>query len=166
MEPDLQQLLLEQLRNIHSHSPEPIGWWPPAIGWWILLFLCLCALIALGTTIYIKHQRNAYRRQAVSTAGQLYQRYQEDLDTAGYLGEMNELLRRVVRQITDDQSFAEKSGTLWIFVLNLYSETPLSEPAAIALSEQLYQPSPEVDVPILHQELSNWIQTHERVVRG
>ena len=79
---------------------------------------------------------------------------------------MNELLRRVVRQITDDQSFAEKSGTLWIFVLNLYSETPLSEPAAIALSEQLYQPSPEVDVPILHQELSNWIQTHERVVRG
>lgn len=164
MEPDLQQLLLEQLRDIHS--PEPIGWWPPAIGWWILLFLFLCALIALGITIYLKHQRNAYRRQAVSAAGQLYQQYQEDRDTAGYLGEMNELLRRVVRQITSDQSFAEKSGKGWISMLNLHSEQPLSDTARVALSEQLYQSSPEVDVPTLHQELNNWIQTHERVVRG
>ena len=161
MEGDLQQILLEQLRDIHS--PEPIGWWPPAIGWWILLFLLLCALVAVGIILYLKYRRDAYRRQAIASAQSLYRQYQKDKDSAGYLGDMNELLRRVIQQITTDESFAENSGKRWISMLDSHGAQPLSRSAATALSEQIYQPAPTIDAPRLHQELTDWIQTHERV---
>lgn len=167
MEQDLQQFLLENLKP--SRAPEAISWWPPAIGWWVLLLLVLGALIAVGIIVYMNYRKDAYRRDAIALAQRIYKQYRKDKNSAKYLSEMSQLLHRIVQQITHDNHATEppqNTRARWISMLNAHSEEPLSEPAAIALSEQLYQPSPEVDVPILHQELSNWIQTHERVVRG
>ncbi len=47
--------LLSQLRDIHT--PEPVGWWPLAPGWWILL-----ALIIIGVTALIVWLRSKRKR--------------------------------------------------------------------------------------------------------
>jgi len=35
---------LAQLRDIHL--PEAIGWWPPSLGWWLLLALLVILIVA------------------------------------------------------------------------------------------------------------------------
>jgi len=164
VEQELQQLLLENLRP--SQLPEAISWWPPAIGWWILLFLVLGALIAVGIIVYMNYRKEAYRRHAVAQAQQIYKQYGKDKDAAKYLGEMNHLLHRIVQQITQGNRTAEPSSAGLITTLNLHSEEPLSETASLALSEHLYQPAPKIDAVILHKELRHWIQTHKRLPRG
>ncbi len=46
--------LLAQLRDIHT--PEPVGWWPLAPGWWILMALALVGLVAL--LVWLRSRRN------------------------------------------------------------------------------------------------------------
>ena len=60
---------LDQLRDIHL--PEPISWWPPAPGWW-LLALVACALLAwLIRFIYRRYKAKHYRRQALAQLKEL-----------------------------------------------------------------------------------------------
>ena len=34
---------LAQLRDIHL--PEPVSWWPPALGWWLVAMTVMTLLI-------------------------------------------------------------------------------------------------------------------------
>ncbi|MGB5726303.1 MAG: DUF4381 domain-containing protein, partial [Thiogranum sp.] len=44
------------LRDIHL--PDPLSWWPPAPGWWLLLTL-LVAIALLGGYLLHRYRRNA-----------------------------------------------------------------------------------------------------------
>jgi hypothetical protein len=48
------------LRDIHL--PAPIGWWPPAFGWWLLAALVLAAVALYALHYYrARHKRAALR---------------------------------------------------------------------------------------------------------
>ena len=48
------------LRDIHL--PGPIGWWPPAPGWWLVAALVLVAVALYGVHYYRgRHKRAALR---------------------------------------------------------------------------------------------------------
>ena len=55
---DLSQL---PLRDIHL--PGPIGWWPPAVGWWLV-----AALVLAGCALYGLHYYRARHKRAALKA--------------------------------------------------------------------------------------------------
>jgi len=47
------------LRDIHL--PDPIGWWPPAPGWSIVLGLLVLASAGLAFALWHRHRRRLQR---------------------------------------------------------------------------------------------------------
>ena len=58
----INQPIVSQLEPLRT--PQAIGWWPPAPGWWVLALLALAALVALGRWAWRFYRRGAPLRQA------------------------------------------------------------------------------------------------------
>lgn len=161
MEQDLQQTLLEQLRDIHL--PAEVSWWPLAPGWWILLFLFLAAAI-FAIWAMIKHRNNnRYRRVAALELDLALVQWQQSQDPAAFIQATNVILKRTVAAglaTNSSEAVLSLTGERWTDLLNQYSEDSLSNSSAQALARAGYEPSPEVDVPKLHAEAKNWILNH------
>lgn len=154
----MQQQLLQQLRDIHT--PDPVGWWPLAPGWWILIALVLIATVSLLLVAIHRHRRNAYKRQALESARQYFAQYQRSEDTVNYLEQMSQLLRRVLLCIGEREETAKATGEQWVALLNRYGNSPLTQETSNALALELYRPNPRADVTALNKELTNWIRSH------
>ena len=87
--------------------PESISWWPPAIGWWVLLSVLLLAVIASAFVLYRRWQRDAYRRQALF-----------ELQTANSHRQINQILKRTALQVFPRAEIASLTGKNWIQWLN------------------------------------------------
>jgi len=46
--------------------PGPVGWWPPAPGWYVVGGIALIALLVLALRWWRRWQGNRYRRQAMT----------------------------------------------------------------------------------------------------
>lgn len=88
---DPKEALLAQLHELQM--PEPIGWWPPAPGWWVLAGLVIIAL-TLGIYQGLKYYRQRrYRAQALAELTQIQQQRQA-MSTAHYTLALMTLLKR------------------------------------------------------------------------
>ena len=67
--------LLQQLRDIHL--PVEPGWWPPAIGWWLLALMLAAAVAWLAWRLAARWRRFRPAR----TARALYREISRQLDT-------------------------------------------------------------------------------------
>ena len=67
---------LAQLKDIHL--PDPISFWPPAIGWWLLALLLLSGLFTLCYFMLRYLSKHRYRRRAIKELKRIYQAYQNE----------------------------------------------------------------------------------------
>ncbi len=115
----------DPLAALHDiHMPEPVSWWPPAPGWWLLLLFVLLG-IAVGVWW---HRRRAVVRatprsvspQAVLKAAcdkvnALEKALSEGVAPEALVGELSILLRRVALGLEpDDPQLAGLSGEAWL----------------------------------------------------
>jgi len=99
---------LSQLRDIHL--PATGGWWPPAPGWWVLLVLLLILLaLAIG---YLRHHRrhNLWKRQARAELAALAAQPRQSPE---WFGALNQLLKRVARQVQPEHRPETLTGRRW-----------------------------------------------------
>lgn len=158
---------LAQLKDIHL--PEPVGWWPLAWGWWLLIALTLLGLGALLWKGYLRRRRQRYRREALTLLEHAYRNYQlSEPDSATrrlYLQQVSQLLRRTALSALPDAretDLAALSGTQWLRFLELSAglEPAFTGGPGHILAEGPYQPDPQVDIDALHRLAQQWIRRH------
>jgi hypothetical protein len=93
------------LQNLNDIvAPAPVGWWPPAPGWYLLAVLLLAVLAYLGVRWWLSWQRNRYRRAALN-----------ELRSIGgqRLQELPALLKRTALACWPREQVAALSGVEW-----------------------------------------------------
>jgi hypothetical protein len=103
---------LSKLKDIHL--PQPPGWWPPAIGWWILGVLLLALVIGSGYLLWRKHKRNRWLRLAWKELERLHGLTQA---SPVFFGQVNSLLKRASRLRYPDSNTDSLTGDAWLSFL-------------------------------------------------
>lgn len=131
------------LRDIHL--PDPVSWFPPAIGWWLLL----AGLLLLGWLVHwlIKRarqprlQQRAKRELEAVIEGYLLQGDKQD-----FIRQLSIALKRIGMSYFERAQVAGASGTPWLHRLNgLVERGRLSEQHLQLLATAPYQPAPALD---------------------
>jgi hypothetical protein len=153
----------DPLAALHPlRSPELIGWWPLAPGWWVLIALVILAACALGFFIYRRYRANAYRRQALLQLQALHKQWETDADVSGYLGALNALLKSVALRAFPGRNVASLSGQPWVDFL---SETLPPKSSCQAFDDDFagaaYRANvPELNFDATYQTSQHWIKQH------
>ncbi len=158
---------LAQLNDIHL--PEPVGWWPLAWGWWLLIALVLIALGVLLWRGHVRRRRQRYRREALALLEHAYRDYQLNEPAPAtrrqYLQQVSQVLRRTALSAlpeAEQSELAALNGNQWLRFLDRSANlTPaFTEGAGHILAEGPYQPDPDSDVEALHRLAQQWIRQH------
>ncbi|MEM8561415.1 MAG: DUF4381 domain-containing protein [Pseudomonadota bacterium] len=150
----------DPLAALHPlREPLPIGWWPPAPGWWVLALLCLLGVLFLSWWLRKRYTASAYRRQALSELNSLKSQYLENADVRGYLTDMNALLKSAALIAYPRRQVAASSGIQWLNFLNTSTAGDNPFPAEFVSSAYRLQLE-EIDIEQIHQAATHWIKHH------
>ncbi len=156
MEPQAPHLDLKDI-----HLPDAINWWPPAIGWWLLVILIplLCFLLFW---IY----KRITRKTAIKTAKKLIQQIKQNTETddTHKLTELSELIRRVAISLSPRAETASLTGQAWLEYLDKsVTGTPFSQGTGKVLATAQYQKSltTKIDITSLVGVCEDWLKAQK-----
>lgn len=154
--------LLAQLADIHL--PEPVSFWPPAPGWWILAALLL-ALAIWGVTKGLAASR--YRKikaHALAELDRCYQSYAANSDLEQnilqlqFVNDANSVFKRVALYHFDNAEIASLGGSRWVdFMKRAGNAQLLDDQIAEALSFGRFRTKIDVDVDKFYEFGKQWI---------
>ena len=148
------------LRDIHL--PDAINWWPPAMGWWVLMLLI--PLLIFGSWWLFKRLT---RQTVVKTARSLLEQIKTNPNTNDFekLHQLSIWLRRVSISIAPHEQSAGLSGEAWLAYLdNGVEGTPFSQGIGQVISSAQYrQSAPDnLDIPALITLCESWLKGHKQ----
>lgn len=147
---------LAQLKDIHL--PEPIGWWPLAPGWYVLMAILLVIVIGF---IYLDHKRRLHARaknQALKLLAVYKQQYEQENNTQATSARISELLRRVALVYFPRSEVASIHGDDWIQFLNKTSKGIDFKPVQSMLLESPFKRSETLNLKPLFTRSEQWIK--------
>jgi hypothetical protein len=99
------------LRDIHL--PDPVSWWPPAPGWWLVLGSIIA--IAIFTLLIKKiRQRNLLKNFALGELTNIHNQYENDNNKKILAQSLSILLRRVSVSFYPRKNVASLTGEQWL----------------------------------------------------
>ncbi len=111
---------LEQLRDLHV--PDPVSFWPPAIGWWIVALLVLA--LGLLSIWALQHRRKmAPRRLALAELSALKTKFENTQNVSELMAGLSTLLRRYALFCFGRQKVAGLTGVAWLEFLDEHGNT-------------------------------------------
>lgn len=148
------------LRDLHL--PVEPGWWPPAIGWWLLAFVVLGATIWLGRQLYRYRAKRLWKAIAmveIERIGKLP--VDTDSQRREQLQACSRLARRVALAVAPRSNVASLVGEAWLEYLDSLSNTiDFTQGPGRLLAVGPYAPeAPE------HKELESVLLLIERTVQ-
>jgi hypothetical protein len=130
------------LRDIHV--PDPVPFWPPALGWWLLAAVAV-ALLAYGTLALARYRRS-FAPPARRELHRIARAYAGDGDARAAVQALSVLLRRCALA-AGTRERAGLTGHAWLRTLDEMGRTDeFAGGVGRCLSSAPYQREPEVDV--------------------
>lgn len=148
------------LRDIHL--PEQISWFPPALGWWLLIIF-----VPLVSYFLIALLQKIFRKTAVKDAQKLLLQLQHNrqLSPLEKVVELSTLLRRVAISIeSEDEKIAGLTGRAWLDYLDTSLENaPFKNGMGRALVNAPYQKElpTDVDLEALFELAKKWLKAQK-----
>jgi hypothetical protein len=144
------------------HLPEPIGWWPPAFGWWLLAILMPLLIVFL----YCLYKRLT-RKTAIKTAKNHLAAIKQNpaLDNSKKLHELSMLIRRAAITVNPRTEVASLTGRQWLtFLDKSLTGAPFSEGCGQLLAEAPYRNTLPTDLEIsqLIGLCENWLKAQTK----
>jgi len=146
------------LRDIHL--PEPVSWWPLAIGWWLVLAFSLLT-ISLCVWLYLRRRR---RRLSAAYLAKLelkavHERYRQNEDVRLLAGELSVLLRRMSISAYPREEAAGLTGENWLRHLDRpLPEKPFTSGIGRILIDAPYRRNVRIDeIDSLFKLCETWI---------
>jgi hypothetical protein len=144
------------LRDIHL--PDPVSWWPPAPGWWMLLAL-LVAIALLSGFLHHRYRRNALQRAAQQALHKIGEDYRQSGDALLLAQQLSMLLRRVSLSCYPRQQVAGLTGRAWLSLLDrTLPGDEFQQGAGRVLIDAPYSLDSRVDGPALLQLCERWLR--------
>jgi len=137
------------LRDIHL--PEPIGWWPPALGWWLLLgTICGLGLALFLLRRWLRKRRKEPKRIARREFEKLQTEYQQQRDPKMLVEKISILLRRLYISSYPRTEVAGLTGEAWLEFLDKQLGSPqFTQGHGRCLIEAPYQANVAINVEVL-----------------
>ena len=147
---------LQELRDVHL--PDPISWWPPAFGWW-MIFVAVVVLVGLALWARAYYQRTRPRRVALIQLKHVKQHYEIHADDQWAITEVSHLLRRYALAVFSRSQVAGLSGQAWLRFLDSTGGTnQFSEGPGLSLRSGPYQSQVGTSVTDLLPLVERWIR--------
>lgn len=149
--------VLSQLRDIHL--PEPISWWPLAIGWYFLgaFFVGIVGIILF--VLLRRYRKQGARRFLIKRLEALREQYQRESDARIIAAELSILLRRASLILAPRNEVASLKGEQWLEFLDRTGDTQeFSKGIGRVLISAPYQKETQFDVNHLLDLVLNWVR--------
>jgi hypothetical protein len=142
--------LLSQLQPLRA--PDPVGFWPMAPVWWLLLIAAVLATTVAVVWLIRRYKRSAYRREGLAWLRELEARNADvyALSTA---------LKTTALKVYPPETVAGLSGTDWPQFLR--RSCPKFSGTALSILTQTHAPKPSTPDSTDWQNAQLWMQHHE-----
>jgi Domain of unknown function (DUF4381) len=144
------------------HLPDAISWWPPAIGWWLLVLL-IPTLLVFSYWLYKRLTRKTALKTAKRTLAAI--KLNTELDNTQKLRELSILLRRVAVSLAPRTEVASLTGYLWLaFLDQSLSGAPFSQGGGQVLITAPYRNTAPSDqeITILFSLSEEWLKAQTK----
>ncbi|GJM06542.1 MAG: hypothetical protein DHS20C10_02760 [marine bacterium B5-7] len=149
MTPDL----LQQLRDIHE--PAAVSWWPPAMGWWLVLGAIIIVWGVAWHLLFKRKQRLAAKKQALVEIEKISV---SDLSPNDAAAQLSQLMRRLIRHYYPEKQVDALSGDAWLHVvLETAEEKNLSSKIGSAILDAAYADTTTLDRTTQCDWVRQWV---------
>ena len=149
---------LQQLKTLHL-PPEP-SWWPPAIGWWLLILSMIILITWIVFKVVRHYQTTRPIRHGKLLIDKLYEEYQEGhISEERFAHASNQIIKRVLVPGLGKQQYAKLSGDEWLKALDQISGTNrFTQGEGTILGNERFRPEPTLAPEDLYNDLQNLIR--------
>ena len=149
---------LINLKDIHL--PQPVSFWPPAPGWWVLAVLLISSLFIGGVWFYRQHKKRRPKTEALRILKDLQILYQNSQDEVESLRNLSNLIRRTALTLYDIDAVASLQGSSWLEFLDKTGKTKeFSQGAGKVLGNEVFQQKVNPDMNSLFPLVEKWISS-------
>jgi hypothetical protein len=148
------------LRDIHL--PGPVGWWPPAPGWWIVAAI----VVGLAVVGWLKYRSRYRERAALRALGAIQRRLEGGASPVACIQGISMVLRRFAMSIAMGEPVAGLTGERWLrFLDSRWQRGEFVDGEGRILLFGPYAPPERVsldDALALNTLCVDWIRSHKR----